>query len=226
MNALLLFALTTLAALDQPNPAPETPGPAYAPPEYRTGAEAPLVYSHTEDAGPDQSFLLVGERLTADVVAWGTDPSVAGGRALKPKVQMVKEGTLTATLPEQAFDGPIVVWAKQGELHSEPVVLNAPKPWWCSPERATPGATVRIFGRNLARRPDFARAFVYLCQPGKPGEWLTVASADKYELQAQLPDDLAAGATSFGFTRARAASTAGVARLASQWRSPLRLRPR
>jgi hypothetical protein len=194
MNVLLLFALTALAALDQPNPAPETPGPAYAPPEYRTGAEAPLVYSHTEDAGPDQSFLLVGERLTADVVAWGTDPSVAGGRALKPKVQMVKEGTLTATLPEQAFDGPIVVWAKQGELHSEPVVLNAPKPWWCSPEQATPGATVRIFGRNLARRPDFARAFVYLCQPGKSGEWLTVTSTNKYELQAQLPDDLTPGA--------------------------------
>lgn len=190
MNLLLLLTLTALA---QPNPEPTTPGPAYTPPEYRTSAEAPLIYSHTDDAGPDQSFLLVGERLTSELVAWGTDPYVAGGRAVQPKVQLVKEGTLTATFAEHTFDGPIVVWAKQGEVYSEPVVLNGPKPWWCSPETATPGATVRVFGRNLARRPDFARAFVYLCQPGKPGVWLAVSSANKYELETQLPGDLAPG---------------------------------
>ncbi|NMC20341.1 MAG: hypothetical protein GYA33_07960 [Thermogutta sp.] len=193
MDLLLVLAAAACAGVAQPNPPPETPGPAFTPPAYRTSPEAPLVYCHTEEAGPDQSFLLVGERLTSEVVAWGVDPHVDGGRELQPRVQLVHDGTLTATLPERAFDGPVVVWVKNGDAYSEPVVLNAPRPWWSAPGKATPGATVRIFGRNLARRPDFARAFVYLCPAGKPGRWLPVISAGKYQLQVHLPADVAAG---------------------------------
>ena len=32
------------------------PGPAYAAPQYPKADGAPLIYSHTMDAGPDQSF--------------------------------------------------------------------------------------------------------------------------------------------------------------------------
>jgi hypothetical protein len=191
--SLLLCVVATLSVLGQPTPAPQTPGPAYEPPAFHTSPESPLIYSYTEEAGPDESFLLVGQGLTPEVTAWGTDPNTAVGREVKLKVQMIKEGTLTATLPDHAFDGPVVVWARHGDAYSEPVVLNAPRPWWCAPEAAGPGATVRLFGRNLSRRPDLARAFVYLCQPGQPGRWLPGVSGGKYELQVRLPNDLAPG---------------------------------
>jgi len=179
--------------LQHPIPTPEVPGPSCSAPVRPMAPGAPVIYSFTEDAGPDESFLLVGERLTSEVAAWGAYPESPGGRELRPKVQFVKDGTLAATWPEHAFDGPFIFWVKNEAGWSEPVVVNAPSPWWCSPDAAAPGSTLRVFGRNLARRPDFARAFVYLAQPGKPGVWLTVAKTGKYELQVQLPERLREG---------------------------------
>ena len=96
--SLLLAASVRSAALPQP------PGPEYNPPERPTAPGAPVIYSHTDDAGPDQSFLLVGERLTRDVVAWGAHPDTKGGREFRPKVQLLDEanGLLIATLPERS----------------------------------------------------------------------------------------------------------------------------
>jgi len=193
MKTAIVLLTIGMLGIEGPQPMPETPGPAYAPPEHPTAAEAPLVSAFTEDAGPDQSFLLVGERLTKEVAAWGAHPDAAVGRELALKVQFLQEGTLAATLPERAYDGPVVVWAKNEAGYSAPLVLNAPNPWWCAPQSAKPGATVRVFGRNLARRPDLARAFVYLAQPGKRGVWLNVPAASKYELQVQLPSGLQPG---------------------------------
>jgi hypothetical protein len=196
---LLLFTLATTTALPCPDPAPKTPGPAYNIPERPTAPGAPLIYSFTEEAGPDESFLLVGEGFTSELVAWGPHPDSPGGREFKPKVHFVKDGILAATIPETAYDGPIVVWAKNQSGYSEPVVLNAPNPWWCAYEAdpmAQLEARLRVFGRNLARRPDRATSFVYLIQPGKTARWLHVVDSGKYDVLAYLshdPDDLPPG---------------------------------
>ena len=189
----MLAALLAASAAGSPPGEPEPPGPAYALPERPTAEGAPLVASFTDDAGPDESFLLVGERLTRDVVAWGAHPDAACGREVKPKVQMLdpKNGLLVATLPERSFDGPFAVWVKNDAGFSAPVVLNAPQAWWCSPDEPLAGERVRIFGRNLARRPHFAKAFVWLAGPSPC--WLEVAKAGKYELEVVLPESLKAG---------------------------------
>ena len=88
-------------------------------------------------------------------------------------------------------------------------MLNAPQPWWCQPEAATPGSTIRIFGHNLSQRPDFARALVCLTpakaddanlpakkpgpDAGAPVIWLKVVQAGKYQIHAELPKSLEAG---------------------------------
>jgi hypothetical protein len=123
----------------------------------------------------------------------GIGPGAPSGQLCQAKVQFCTGEYLAATFPERACDGPFVVWVKNEAGCSKPFVLNAPKPWWCGPDVAAPGETVRIFGRNLARRPDFSRAFVYLAQPGRLGNWLAVEKTGKYSLTVRLPKNLSDG---------------------------------
>jgi hypothetical protein len=196
----MITLLLVLAAVStQPLPAglPVSNGPGLEPPERRVAAGSPQVYSYTEEAGPDQSFLLVGEGFTGRVSAWGVHPDDAKGREIALKTQIARPGLVMATVPERAYDGPIVVWAEGKGTFSEPVVLNAPRPWWCWPEAVAAGRSVRIFGRNLAERPDFARGFVCLLRAdGRPASgdgWLKVRVAQKYQLEVQVPESLEPG---------------------------------
>jgi len=185
----VLVGAMGIAALPEGLPVP--PGPGLEPPARQAGADSPRIYVNTEEAGPDQSFLLVGEGFAEQVAAWGLHPDEAQGRALTPKIQIARPGMLVATIPERAYDGPILVWARSKEAFSAPVVLNAPRPWWCWPDATPAGRRVRIFGRNLAERPDFSRAFVCLLRADGqtlPGPaWLKVLVAQKYQLEVELP---------------------------------------
>ncbi len=189
--AALAGALAGLAAA--PRSAPETPTPGFQPPDRPAAVGAPLVFEHSSEAGPDETFLLVGEGLTTNLFAWGASPTGPAGQDWRPRVQFLTNGCLAATLPEAAPDGPFVLWLKNEAGWSAPLVLNAPQPWWCGPDVVLPGSEARLFGRNLSRRPDFSRAFVYLCQDGRPGVWAEVTKPGKYALTFRLPLDLRPG---------------------------------
>ena len=178
-----------------PNPSPATPGPGCAPPVKRADAStsAPVIYEHTPEAGPDQTFFLVGDRLTTELFIWGGSDEAPSGQQWQAKVQFAHSTDLAATLPALAEDGPFLIWAGNANGWSRPIRLNAPQPWWCGPDVAFSGDAVRIFGRNLARRPDYSTAFVYLALPGQPGLWLDVEQAGKYSVTARLPGNLGPG---------------------------------
>jgi hypothetical protein len=65
----LAWTLATLAAA--PRPAPEAPGGRFEPPERVAATGGPLIFEHSNEAGPDETFLLVGEGLSTNLVAWG-----------------------------------------------------------------------------------------------------------------------------------------------------------
>lgn len=191
LHALLLSAALGSAACAAPDlPAP---GNRFEPPARPAAEGAPLIFEHSRAAGPDETFLFVGADLTTNLSVWGESAQSPTGQEWKPHVQFLTNGLLAATLPQKAQDGLFLVWAKNAHGWSAPVVLNVPQPWWCSPDRAEAGTRVRVFGRNLTRRPDGARALVCLAQPGRPGRWAEVTKAGSYEVQFQLPADLAAG---------------------------------
>lgn len=186
-----LLGLTCLAAT--PRPASETPGSPFQPPARPTAAGAPLVYEHSREAGPDETFFLVGENLTTNLIAWGISSNHPEGQDWKPHVQFLTNGYLAATLPERAQEGVFLVWLKNAAGFSAPIVLNSPQPWWCGPDAVPAGGIVRVFGRGLARRPDFNHAFVYLAQPGRPGTWAKVIKAAKHSIAFRLPPGLEPG---------------------------------
>lgn len=195
MALILLAHSLVLNAATPPPTLSALPGIDYAPPARPTAPGAPLVYEHTQEAGPDQSFLLIGEKLSTNVVVWGNSSEQPGGQEWRAKVQFLTNGVLAATLPENANDGPFLVWIKNEAGFSLPLVLNAPQPWWCYPAKAEPGAIVRVFGRSLARRPDSARAFVCVGQSGQAPVWAEVVAADRFAVSFRVPKDFKPGAS-------------------------------
>jgi len=178
-----------------PVPSPAAPGPDYTPPvkPIAPSPDAPTIYEHTPDAGPDETFLLVGDRLTSELFVWGSSQERAAGQQWQAKVQLTQAQQVAATLPEMAEDGPFLVWAGNAAGWSRPIRLNVPQPWWCGPDVAAPGETVRVFGRNLGRGPDCLVAFVYLALPGKAGVWVDVERVGKYTVTLRLPAQLPPG---------------------------------
>ncbi len=186
---LLSFLLTlSRSVLGQTPPEIAAPGEPFQPPSFATAADGPVIYEYSREAGPDQTFFMVGERLTGDVIAWGPSASRSGGQEWKPKVQIHTGSYLAATLPESAPDGVFLVWARNAAGYSRPIVLNKPEPWWCGPDTVTPGEVSRAFGRNLARRPDFARGFLYLRKPGQQGGWVKPPECGKFSMWFEVPD--------------------------------------
>jgi hypothetical protein len=178
-----------------PVPSPKTPGPDFAPPAKLAIplATAAVIYEHTPEAGPDETFFLVGDRLASELFVWGSSDDGASGRQWQAKIQFAHTTGLAATLPALAEDGPFLIWAGNASGWSRPIRLNAPQPWWCGPDVACPGDTVRVFGRNLSRRPDCSVAFIYLALPGQAGIWLDTEQTGKYSVTARLPADLSLG---------------------------------
>lgn len=179
-----------------PSPLPSfVPGQAYAPPTAAAdvAADAPVIFEHTVDAGPDQSFFAVGKGLADQWIAWGRSAQSPGGQFWPLKTQFANDRYAAATIPERAFDGPMIVWARNGARASRPIRLNVPQPWWCRVEQVKTEQFVRVFGRDLAQRPDNAAAWVYLARPGQYGHWLPIVTAAKYHVRARLPEKLEPG---------------------------------
>lgn len=170
------------------------PGDCFEVPAVTPSDGAPKIFEHSQEAGPDETLFMVGSGLTGDVLVWGSQPGQLKGGRVQGKAQLVSDTYLAFTIPQGAYDGPMVVSVKNAAGCSAPVVINAPRPWWCSPASAVAGEAVRVFGRNLACRPDGERAFVWVRAEGKPGRWLKATSAEKYAVAFTLPSDLEPGA--------------------------------
>lgn len=189
--AVFIFCLSSQAILAGNLPAP--PGPEYRVPVARSEPGVPLISAWTDDAGPDETFLIIGQDLTENVVMWGLSPTAEFGAEIRPKIHFCTGQMVAATIPERSYDGPYVVWVENEHGRSQPFVLNAPQAWWCHPKRVSPGGELRVFGRNLARRPHFAEAFLWLEPETGPGRWVRAQAAGKYAVTLQIPNDLPPG---------------------------------
>lgn len=177
-----------------PQPAPATPGDNFAPPLADQVAEgAPVVFQAADDAGPDETCFLTGDRLGSKIAVWGRSATSASGQRFDGKVQLSTDCYLAATLPERSQDGLYLLWCGNDAGWSRPVRLNAPQLWWSSPARPSPGGTLRLFGRDLAQRPSRTAAHVWLTGGDRPGQWLTCATTGKFDLTVSLPAELAPG---------------------------------
>jgi hypothetical protein len=203
----LILSVAALPAGSWPVPPtnPEPPGARFTPPvqaeaaqekpaEGEAAAEPPVINAHSDDVLPDQSVVLVGSGLgEAQYFLWGGSPTQPGGQRWELAASVQSDDLAIFTLPTAMPSGVCLLWPGQGDRWEQPIRLNAPEAWWCTPDRAQPGQSVRICGRNLAAKPDYVTAFVYLVSADGKGRWLEAQTIDKYYLDIALPADVPTG---------------------------------
>lgn len=86
--------------------------------------------------------------------------------------------------------GPDVIWVRNGEAHSAPILPKVAQARWVFPDRANPLQTITLFGRNLASKG----ALIALKKDGK-GEpvFITPLRGGTYRVQFQIPSNLPLG---------------------------------
>jgi len=123
----------------------------------------------------------------------------AGSRSLKI-LDADPRGLIMAVESEAAYNasgfydgraGGHVCWVKNEAGWSAPWRITSAQPWWVSPNAASPGGTVRIFGRTLDARLVAIKA----CRDGQvtPLTDFQRGQHPLYEVRAKLPDDLVPG---------------------------------
>ena len=183
---------------------------------------APTVFWASSPVNPGETVMLFGDGFGADatVTAWpATGPLPAtpaapaalpnsGGQKLEIRVRSTAD-CLMVGLPSDLPPGVCLLQVSSGGQASAPVYLNRPViEWWLGdqPEAVSPGAVLRLFGRNLRllapgktlsreeATPDgFAGKVVLVDSAGKEHA-LALSRADRYTLTVTVPDAAAAGA--------------------------------
>ena len=179
------------------------------------GGDAPVVVWASSPVRPDETVLVAGDALVSvggpeghsvvELAAVGGDPGPPpeGGEpplpaavAWQPQPLVRGDAEGVACVVPAAW--PLAAWAcrvRRGEAVSEPVLLNAPAPWWirgAAGEATSPGGTARVFGHSLqfagAGTPTAAlRATDGTLTP------LTVTEATPYAVTLHVPATAATG---------------------------------
>jgi len=95
-----------------------------------------------------------------------------------------------------------IVWVRKETGVSKPFLTRPPQPWFVYPDKATPGQSIRIFGRELRIRHKPAlvalrskeTGTVYEMNPDRSRFHTQSIRNEAYEIDTVLPDDLQPGA--------------------------------
>ena len=117
----------------------------------------------------------------------GVHPGRGRRRAIPLKVQMhapgADRGHVAGAMLRRTRPG----WARNQAGFSQPVVLKAPELWWCGPEKAVPGGTLFLSGRNPGPASRFRAGHGLSGQTGAARRRACAVQSGKYRLTVALP---------------------------------------
>lgn len=186
-----------------PSPAPSFPGAfgAFAPSLSGTapGSSAPVLAEWTRSAAPGDTVILTGGQLTSftntsvgrDTQFFVYGQSGAGGVRVEADIQRLSGDQVALTLPSSLpTNSMYFVWPKNQSGTGRPAMLNRTDAWWVGPNKANPGNTISVFGRNLGSGTS---SWAYLQSSSGSGQWLTATACNGYKADFVLPSGLTAG---------------------------------
>jgi hypothetical protein len=165
----------------------------------RAGA-VPVVFHVSDPVGPDETVIVHGDGLagaTGIEIARLSDSARAVTLPRKPGRVAVLQPSATSvkfTVPATLKPGLFAFRVLTADGATAPVLLNRPQAWWVQGDLghdASPGGSVRIFGKCLAL-PGGKAARIELAGPQRRS--LEVTGAGRFQLFASLPQDLPTGA--------------------------------
>lgn len=174
--------------------APGAPFALQATGRYEEGA--PRISWHSREAGPGQSLVLWGDRMTtddgSDIRLWLYTQTTAHNGALHElSVLRSTRESVTASVPDSVPQGLYLVWVENAAGVSRPVRLNAALAWWIGPDRAMRGAAVDLYGRRLDSPRVIGR--IWNAEGTGPFTTWTVVGSNPFRANLQVPADAQPG---------------------------------
>jgi hypothetical protein len=185
----------------KPNPEPTllTAFDTFSPPVATTtpAGTAPAFAEWTRAGAPDDSLVMTGSnfsRYTGDnagkdtqfLVFGQTDGSNSTLRecAIQRLDGMKAAITLDAALPAWST---YLVWPKNSDGYGYPAAVNRTDAWWLGPKKAIAGASISVFGQNLAHDNGTSTSYVYVKPSGSAGQWASVTAVNPYKVSFTVP---------------------------------------
>ena len=166
-------------------------------------AGAPVIDASNLTAAADNSITVTGNLLTADTgyaafndtqfFVYG-QTNASNGLLNNGAIQTSSLDGVTMTISaQQAPDSMFLVWPSNANGVGSPIAVNATDATWVGPGAASDGQTVSVYGQNLSNGAATPQSWVYLQPASGSGQWATVTSANRYQVQFTVPSDLPAG---------------------------------
>jgi hypothetical protein len=177
------------------------PGEAFAPPVGGAlSGDAPQVAEWTRTAGPDESVVMTGisfSRHSGTDVGKDTRFTLysASGMQGDAQIQRLDGDRAIVTLPRSIPSwGMYLLWPGNEAGYGTPVAINKTDAWWVGPDKATRGATISVYGRNLSRGGDTTTSYVYVkSKASGAGQWASVKRVNPFKVDFVVPEAFANG---------------------------------
>lgn len=151
---------------------------------------SPAVSMVSETILPDETLMITGDGLSSSIVriwAEGTLRDVTPLRTYDNRMQIV--------VPPDMPESTMLLWPVDNDFIGTAVRINGSTLWWSWPSRLTVEDTetpqqVTLMGKNFTFKNS--QPHVWISGPGL-AQWLTVVSANPYQVRALLPTHMQAG---------------------------------
>jgi hypothetical protein len=135
-----------------------------------------------DHAGKDTRFLVYGQTDVSDGIL--TDTAVHRLDGLKAAVR------LDAALPAWSM---YLIWPQNSAGYGYPVAVNRTDAWWVGPKKTVAGATISVFGQNLAHENGTTTSYVYVKPASGEGQWATVFQSSAMSISEPPSESLRTG---------------------------------
>ncbi|RCW77975.1 right-handed parallel beta-helix repeat-containing protein [Phyllobacterium bourgognense] len=180
-----------------PNPEPELPQgiDAFNPPAFTVNQSAPAIAEMSRTADHDEIVSMTGVDLdgTTSFDVFSQAPSGQEGSVISTSPLRADDTAATVLLPES-----LPAWSmylirpKRDEAGGKAFAINRTESWWLGPDNAVPGATISVYGRNLAKSNGTSESFIYIKPANGVGRYVTSVSINPFKVDFKVPN-LAAG---------------------------------
>ncbi|UXN60710.1 glycosyl hydrolase family 28-related protein [Phyllobacterium zundukense] len=176
-----------------PNPEPDLPQgiDAFDPPAFTVSQSAPAIAEISRTTDHDEIVSMTGVELdgATSFDIFSQVPSGQEGSVISIPPLRADDTAATVLLPAS-----LPAWSmylirpKRDEAGGKAFAINRTESWWLGPDNAVPGATISVYGRNLAKSNGTSASFIYIKPTNGAGKFVTPDSVNPFKVDFKVPN--------------------------------------
>lgn len=172
-----------------PEPALPSSADRFEPPTYPVSAAGPQIAESSRTADRDQIVSMTGVQLNRPTqFEIFSQSGTTEGISREVDSLLSDDTAATVLLPDSLPPWSMyLLWPQRDGHYGKPVAINRTEAWWLGPDNAVPGATISVFGRNLARSNGTATSFIYVKPANSAGQYLRPVAVNPFKVDFKVP---------------------------------------